>query len=175
MKNPANQAVGAFEAAALLGVHFTIPRLMVARGRLSAHNVRPGRGSRPPAIYDGGECDRDFREYEKAFAAGDHGHRPRSWVHLRPKVLEHLKSVEHAIPFDDAIGVVEAGDIMQVHPSLVPRMCRSGAIVGRIAWSGRAGASRLWIVSRKSCLANARATKAREAAGKKPGIKRGQK
>jgi len=117
----------------------------------------------------------DYREYEATFAAGNHGSRPRSWTHLRPEVLKHLAGVEQPIEFGDAVGIVDAGEILGVHPTLVPRMARKGQIVGRIAWSQRANAARLWIISRKSCLDNLRETKAREAAGKKPGVKRTRK
>jgi hypothetical protein len=174
-KSPANQAVGAFEAAALLGVHFTIPRAMAGKGKLTARAVKPGRGQRAPSIYDGGECEENWREYERDLKTDSLIRRPRSWAHLRPDVLKHLANVETPIAFDDAVGVVEAGEILSVHPSLVPRMCRKGYIVGRIAWSQRANASRLWIVSRRSCLANVREIKAREAAGKKQGMKRTKK
>jgi hypothetical protein len=174
-KSPANQAVGAWEAAALLGVHFTVPRAMAGKGKLTARAVKAGRGERASAIYDGQECEENWREYERDLKTDSLIRRPRSWPHLRPKVLEHLASIETPIAFDDAVGVVEAGDILSVHPSLVPRMCRKGQIVGRIAWSQRANASRLWIVSRKSCLANVREIKAREAAGKKQGLKRVRK
>jgi len=174
-KSPANQAVGAWEAAALLGVHFTVPRAMAGKGKLTARAVKAGRGERASAIYDGQECEENWREYERDLRTDSLIRRPRSWPHLRPKVLEHLASIETPIAFDDAVGVVEAGDILSVHPCLVPRMCRKGQIVGRIAWSQRANASRLWIVSRKSCLANVREIKAREAAGKKQGLKRTKK
>jgi hypothetical protein len=174
-KQAARQAVGADEAAALMGVHFTTPRAMANKGKLIARSVRPGRGRRPPAIYDGSDCDRDWREYERNVESGLHRKRERAHAHRRPVVLKHLASVEHRIEFDDSIGVQEAADILGVHPSLVPRMARKRQIVGRIAWSERATASRLWIVSRKSCVANLKEIRQREAAGKKTGVKRSAK
>jgi hypothetical protein len=76
-----------------------------------------------------------------------------------------------ALPlFDDAITLGEASALLGVHHTLVPRMLREQKIVGRVAWNPRGkSTSRVWIVSRKSCLANVKEIKALEAAGKKPG------
>jgi len=110
------QAVSAAEAAAIMGVHFVMPKRMA------------------------------------------------------PPVVAHLKGVKTPIAFDDAVTLGEAAAILGVHHTLVPRMLRDGKIVGRVAWSPRSkGGPRLWIVSRRSCLANVKEIKAAEAAGTKRG------
>lgn len=172
-----DQAVGAYEAAAILGIHFTQPRKMVIKGLLSSHeattSVHSDDPSRVTAIYDGRECQRDFEDYEDKIAArgGKTVRRPRAWLHMRPEVEKRLRAVATPIAFDDACTLGEAAENMGVHWTLVARLLREGRLVGRLAWSKRGG-SKLWIVSRKSVRENIRATKAAEAAGTKPGIKR---
>lgn len=169
------QAVGSYEAASLMGVHFSIPQKLAARGRLSAHAPAMSAWSAAPsrsyAIYDGEECDRDYHEYEAKVAArgGKSERRPRGWLHLRADVLRHLKSVKTPIAFDDAISTAEAAKILNVHVTFVPRMVEGGKIVGRRPWNPRSKASKVWIISRKSCLANVRLVKAQVAAGGRVG------
>lgn len=170
-KNQTRQAVGSFEAAALLGVHFSIPQKLAARGKLSAHAPADSAWSDAPtrsyAIYDGAECDRDYRDYEAKIASrgGKSDRRPRGWVHLRPDVLKHLGAVETPIAFNDAISTAEAAKILGVHVTFVPRMVTGGKIVGRRPWNPRSKTSKIWIISRRSCLANVREKKAMMAAG----------
>lgn len=173
------QAVCATEAAALMGVHFVMPRRMHEKGLLSAHVVTESANVDEPerhySIYDSAECDKNYLEYEERVDArgGRNDRRPRAWVHLRPEVIRHLRTVATPIAFDDAITLGQASRILCVHHTLVPRMLREGKIVGRVVWNNRSrGASRVWIVSRKSCLANLKEIKALEAAGKKPGRQR---
>lgn len=168
-----DQAVGPFEAAAIMGVHWTQPGRLHAAGKLAATVVSAGPANssgRTAMIFDGAECEADFQEYDERTRAG----RPRAWLHLRPQVLKRLAAVKTPIPFTDACGIHDAALILKVHHTLVPRMARNGQIVGRIAWSGRpdSKASRCWIISRRSCLANAREMRAREQAGTKPGPSR---
>lgn len=165
------QAVGSFEAAALMGVHFSIPQKLAARGKLSAHapaiSAWSAAPSRSYAIYDGAECDRDFRQYEALVASrgGKSERRPRGWLHLRPDVLRHLKAVKTPIAFEDAISTAEAAKILGVHVTFVPRMVEAGKIVGRRPWNPRSSAAKVWLISRRSCLANVRQKKALVAAG----------
>lgn len=175
------QAVGTFEAAALMGVHFTLPKRMAERGRLTSRVVTDDTFTDEPtrayAIYDSGECEADYASYQESVDArgGKSERRPRAWLHLRPDVVKYLSTVP-PIAFDDAIGVGEASKILGVHYSLVARLVRDGKVVGRIAWSGRgakgAKSSRLYILSRKSCLQNVKAVRAAEAEGTKRGRKR---
>lgn len=170
------QAVGATEAAALMGLHYVMPRRMHEKGLLSAHIATESANVDEPerlyAIFDSAECDANYREYEEKIEArgGKSDRRPRGQLHLRPIIVEHLRGVKHPIAFDDAITLGQAAKILCVHHTLVPRMLRDGKIVGRIAWNPRGKtAPRVWIVSRKSCLANVKEIKALEAAGKKRG------
>lgn len=179
-KNYFDQALGSYEAACLMGVHFGQPSKMLAKGRLAAHVVADSAYSddltRQVAIYDGTECEANYREYEKTVAArgGKTERRPRSWLHLRPEAIRRLKAVKDRIDFDDAVSLVEAAKILSVHISLVPRLIAQGKVVGRLPWNPRSNPAnaRNWIVSRRSCQAEIKATRARENAGTKPGTKR---
>lgn len=164
------QAVGSHEAAGLLGVHHTVVGKMVQRGWLSAHLLdaaHSAAATKRYAIYDGGECDRNFREYEEDGHLG----RPRAWTHMRPRVLKHLAGVQKPISFDDAIGPAEASRILNVHPSFLARLAAAGEIIGRRPWSPSAstGLAMSWFYSRSSCLANARKVRQMQAAGEKVG------
>jgi hypothetical protein len=173
------QAVGSAEAAALMGVHWVMPRRMHEKGLLSAHVVTESANVDDPerhySIFDSSECDENYAEYEAKVAArgGKNDRRPRSNLHHRDDILRHLRGVQSPIAFDDAITLGQASKILGVHHTLVPRLLRDGRIVGRIVWSprGRTG-PRVWLVSRRSCLANVREVKAAEAAGTKRGRKR---
>lgn len=175
------QAVGSAEAAAILGVHWTQPRNMVAKGILTAYlpanSLYSDDPARSYAIYDGAECEENYQRYDEAYraAGGRTPRRPRAWVHLRPDVVQHLKSVKTPIDFDDAIGMAEAAAILEVHQTLIPRLISAGKIVGRKPWSPRVATQKIYIISRRSCQANIRETRAREVAGKKPGIRRSRK
>lgn len=170
------QAVSATEAAALMGVHYVMPRRMHERGLLSAHVVTESANVDDPerhySIYDSAECEANYRDYEEKTAArgGKSDRRPRSNLDLRPKVVKHLQAVQSPIAFDDAVTLGQAAGILGVHHTLVPRLLRDGRLVGRICWNHRGkGAPRFWIVSRRSCLENVKAVKAQEAAGTKRG------
>ena len=172
------QAVGASEAAAIMGVHWTVPKRMQEKGLLTAHFMPDSLYSDDPtkvyAIYDGGECEADYRAYDEAYRArgGKTLRRPRSWLHLRPDALRHLKGVEQPIAFSDAIGMAEAAKILCVHQTLIPRLVAAGKVVGRRPWNPRGSGGRIYILSRKSCQANLKEMRALEAAGKKCGPRR---
>lgn len=144
-----NEAIGSYEAAAVMGLHFTRPKRMVESGVLSS-KVLCGEEGREFSVYSLRECDQNFREYEGSI--GQTGGRPRAQVDLRHEFLRTLSDKDRpAILYDDAIGSYEAAEILGVWHTLVPRLVKSGRIVGRKVWSGRAGGARLWIYSRKSC------------------------
>jgi hypothetical protein len=177
-----DQALGSYEAAALMGMHFGQPQKLVTKGRLTARTVTESAYSDKPTrcvtIYDGAECEANYREHEQEIASRERKTgQPRKWLHLRPEAIRSLKAVKTPIVFDDAITLVEASKILTVHISLVPRLIAQGKIVGRVPWNprGQRSPARNWIVSRRSCLADAKATKAKEAAGKKPGMRRTKK
>jgi len=170
------QAVGPFEAAAIMGVHYATPAKMVGKGLLTAQvmdQVYSAAGSRRQMIFNGQECERDYLDYEdrKADPGDPVGRRPRSYLNLRPAVLKALRAVEAPISFDDAIGVAEASKILSVHPSFIARLVARGEIVGRVAWGQRRSSTvgRQFILSRRSCLANVAKVRAVQAAGGKVG------
>ena len=176
-----DHAVGSFEAAALMGVHFTRPKRLAATGAITSRvipsPVESGSG-RVFTLFSSVECDHDWEEYEKRrdAAGGKTDRRPRAYEDLRPKVLKYLAKIEKPILFSDAIGVSEVADILGIHWSFPPRVARAGRIIGRLLWSQRsdtARAPRLWIFSRESCLKEAARVKKVEVAGHKVGRPRG--
>jgi hypothetical protein len=172
-----DQAIGSYEAACLMGFHFGQPQKLVATGVLTGRVVMTSAYSNAPvrrvSVYDGLECERNYREYEEKVASrgGRSERRPREWLHLRPEAISRLKAVENPIAFDDAVTVAEAAEILGVHPSLVPRLIAKDRINGRVPWNprGQRGGSRNWIISRRSCLEQLRLVRAAEAAGSKVG------
>jgi hypothetical protein len=165
------QAIGSYEAAALMGLHFGQPQKLIARGVLTARTVTQSAYSDAPlrfvSIYDGAECEANFQDYD----ANGPTKRARLSLHLRPEAVRRLKAVKTPITFDDAITLAEAAEILGVHISLLPRLVESGKIVGRRPWNPRGlrMGARNWIVSRRSCLERARIAKAQESAGTKRG------
>jgi hypothetical protein len=178
-----DQALGSYEAAALMGVHFGQPQKLTAKGVLTARMVMTSAYSDDPtrfvSIYDGAECEANYQDYEEKCAArgGKTERRPRAWLHLRPEAIRRIKAVKVPIAFDDAITLAEAADILGVHPSLIARLIGQGKITGRVPWNPRGvkTGARNWIISRRSCLEHARVTKAAEAAGTKVGRPRSKK
>lgn len=161
-----NEAIGTWEAACLMGVHWTRPKKMADGGVLSARAVGGAEG-REFAVYSARECDENFLEYAKRRDA--HG-RGRTAVDLRKDAIKQLSANGRPqIDFEDAIGVSEAAEILGVFWTRVARMVDEGKIVGRVLWSNRGDRSRLWIFSRKSCVACAKEIRRLEAAGKKLG------
>lgn len=164
------QAVGAAEAAAIMGVHFSTPARMVEKGMLSASicQQRAGGGERMVAIFDGRECEENYLDYlfKVAERGGLNDRRPRAHLDSRDEVLEHLAAVEVPIAFSDACGAAEAAEILHVHASFLTRLARKGSLSGRSPWSPRGrGETRNWIFSRRSCLANVAAARKMTAAG----------
>jgi hypothetical protein len=170
-------AIGSYEAACVLGVHFTQPKRMADKGLLTARTLkspRPGDSRRVFAVYSLAECQKDFEDYEERIRSGEHTRRARTAVDERGPMLKKLAAEEQQIEFGDAIGAAEAGKILGVHFSFPVRMAQAGKIRGRCLHNSRpdTGGSALWIFSRASCEAEASATKRIQDAGKKPGRKR---
>lgn len=146
-----NEAIGSYEAAAVMGLHFTRPRRMAAAGVIASKTLS-GEEGRSFSVYSLRECDENFRDYEEAI--GKSGGRPRTQIDSRHAVLRVLADKDRpVIMMDDVVGTEEAATILGVWHTLVPRLAKRGRIVGRLLWSERAGVSRLWIFSRKSCEA----------------------
>lgn len=164
-----DEAIGAFEAAAVLGVHFTRPRRLAADGTLSSRQIG-GVDGREFSVYSLRECDENYRDYEKNRRDSGGAGRPRTGASARPEALRRLAAKDRPrIAFGDAIGAAEAAKILGIYWTLVPRVAKEGKIVGRILWSERADRSRLWIFSRQSCEAWASEVKRQEDAGVKKG------
>lgn len=163
-------ALGSYEAAALMGLHFTRPGRMHAAGQLAGRETASlphGTGERRMVLYSARACEEDYAEYEKR-----DGGRPRDWLHLRPVALQRLAKVSPAILYDDAIGVMDAARMLGLHFTGVCKLIERGKLVARKPWNPRHRKSRVLIVSRRSVEANKREVAAQEAAGKKRGRKR---
>lgn len=154
-----SQAVGAAEAAALMGVSHMMPEKMASKGVLTV--VRDDANEeRNFAFYDAQECDKNYREYEELVAAGGVRGRPRSRLNKRPAVLRHLAKVKHRIELSDAVTTPQAAEILGVQRSYVPRLIASGKLIGRVAWADRGvSGPKVWIISKRSCLENVRDAK----------------
>jgi hypothetical protein len=183
MKKPANytvhkirpagetrQAVGGFEAAAILGLHFTVPYRLAKTGKLTAHTHDVGDKGRQITFFDGAECEENWCGYsEKMALEGGTGKRPRTNDKHRKAVLKHLAAVEHKIQLSDAISVAEAAEIMGTHVTWANRLVKEGKLIGRRLWSPRSSKQPQWIVSKKSALANLADAKAAFSTGKMQG------
>ncbi len=183
MKKPANytvhkirpaaetrQAVGGFEAAAIMGLHFTVPYRLAKTGKLTAHAHDAGETGKRVTFFDGAECEENWCEYsEKMAAEGGTGKRPRTNDQHRKAVLKHLAAVEHKIQLSDAISISEAAEIMGTHHTWTVRLAKEGKLIARRLWSPRAIKSTQWMVSRRSALANLAEAKATFATGKMQG------
>jgi len=167
-----DQAIGSWEAACLLGVHWTTPARMVEKGLLTTRTLASPVVSDPErvfTVYSMAECEADWEEYAEQLRQGGSGKRPRAGVDLRPPMVKALAAVEHQIAFGDAVSTGEAAEIMSVHWTFPPRMAQQGKIVGRILVNARNNRSRCWIFSRASCEANVSLARRLQAAGTKKG------
>lgn len=167
-------AIGSFEAAAVLGVHFTTPARMVEKGLLTARTLKSPVRSDPErvfVIYSLAECEADYRDYADKIRSrgGKSDRRPRGFVDDRPPMLKRLAAESAKITFGDAISSGEAAELLGVHWTFPPRMAARGQIVGRVLHNGRNKRGRCWIFSRASVEANVAAVARLQAAGKKKG------
>jgi hypothetical protein len=175
MAKKTDLALGSWEAACLLGVHWTQPKRMSEKGLLTARTLRSPIHSDPErvfSVYSMLECEENFAEYEAAMESGGTGKRARTAVEERPAMLKKLAAVTHQITFGDAISTGEAGEILGVHWTFPPRLALAGKIVGRVLANGRNRNSRCWVFSRASCEANVSLARRLEANGTKRGRKR---
>jgi hypothetical protein len=145
-----NEALGQYEAAALMAVHFTRPSRMARKGEITAHGLRDHE-TRRFSFFERRQCEDNWCRY-----ALPRPGRPRKGLALRHHILELLSDpLRPRIEVSDAIGTHEAAEILGCGPSFVPRLAQSREIVGRRFISFRGGPSRLWIFSRRSCIENA--------------------
>jgi hypothetical protein len=176
-KRQIDLALGSWEAAALLGTHFTRPRRMAEQGLLTTRQLKSPEVDDPErvfTIYSSAECEADFDAYEEQLKHGGSGRRPRANLEDRPAMLKFLKALKHPIEFGDAVSTGEAAEILRCHWTWPTRLAAEGKIVGRILLNGRNSRSRCWIFSRSSCEANVSVTTRMEEAGTKKGRRRKQ-
>lgn len=172
MAKQVDQAISSWEAACILGVHWTTPARMSQKGLLTARLLMsPTKPSsdRVFAVYSLAECEKDWADYEEKLVQGGTGKRPRGFADLRPAMVKALAKLPHQIAFGDAVSAAEAGKILGVHWTFVPRLANAGHIVGRVMRNDRNKAGRCWIFSRASCEANVSKIRRLEAAGLKRG------
>lgn len=161
-----DEALGAWEAAGLMGLHWSRPAKMVLQGILSSRVVGVS-GERSFAVYSRNECEQNYADYIDGKAIRK---RPRTALDERPAILRALAPKSRPrIAYGDAISLAEAGRILGVWWTLVPRLVRDGKLVGRILHSGRKNSSRLWIISRESCEQHRADVARQEQAGTKRG------
>ena len=161
-------AIGSQEAAAILGVHWTTPAKMVAKGLIRGREISCGQGEaeeRLTMVFSRLDAEDDWREYAEKMAAGGTGRRPRGYVDDRDAVVAALSQAPQ-IGYEDAIGAAEAAKIMRVSVSWPPRLAASGEIVGRILWASRTKTAKVWIFSRRSCVENSNKAKKRSGPGR---------
>jgi hypothetical protein len=171
-KTTIDMAIGSWEAACLLGVHWTTPARMVAKGLLTARTLSSPVISDPErvfTVYSLAECEKDWEDYSEKMKHGGTGKRARMAVDLRPPMLKLLAAVKHKIAFGDAIGTGTAAEVMGVHFSFPTRMANNGKLVARILANDRNNRSRCWIFSRAACEANASTARRLQSTGKKKG------
>jgi len=147
---------------------------MARDGLLTTRLVRSQTDQTSPvrevAVYSRRSCDENWEEYERRQAQGE-VRRPRSHADERPAMQRKLAKMPTHIDFHDAIGSVEASEILGVTIPWAVRMARSKEVEGRLLLSGRSGeqASRRWIFSRRSCEAAAAVARRALASGTKTG------
>lgn len=163
IKNP---AIGPYEAACLLGVHWTRVPKMAAAGILSFRTIKSSTGKPRLRVYSMSDVNANWTDYQHLVREGQLPRRRRSREDLRPGMLKELAAIKQHIDFYDAISIYEAAEIMGVWTSFPARMVAAGEIVGRKLISHREGASRCMIYSRKSCEENAEMARKMQADGR---------
>lgn len=169
-----NAALGSYEAACVLGVHFTQTMKMAGKGDITSR-VLPAsaqrKSDRVVAVYSWKECEANFQEYLASQQTGRR-RRSRKYLDLRAEMSKRLADVHPLIDYYDAIGCTEAADILGCHWTWPPRMVNRGEIVGRLLINERLDSSasnRLIVLSRVSCVANAIEYRRLRLSGRLPG------
>lgn len=164
-----DEAIGAFEAAGIMAVHWTKAKRMADAGIISCRTIS-GADGREFSVYSLRECKENYAGYlAERKKAGRRG-RPRTGEEARADTLAALGAPGRPqIEFGDAIGCHEAAQILGVYETLIPRLARDGKILGRVVWSARGERSRLWVLSRASCEKRAALVRRLEEAGTKVG------
>lgn len=151
----ANPALGAYEAACLMGVHWTRAAKMAAKDEIATRCLSWSSGDDRLRVYSMLSANANWHSYEDNLASGTLTRRPRANAHRRPEMLAELGKVKQHIEFADACSSLEACEILGCWHTALQRMVDEGRLVGRKLISHREGASRTMIFSRASCEANA--------------------
>lgn len=168
-------ALGVYEAAAIMGVHWTRPKHMAASGKIICREIEKGlgEGNRKVTFFSFSSCEENYKEYDEQLksSGGRTARRPRSNLADRAPMLRRLEAVKQIVTYADAVSRIEAAEILGVHPNFVPRMVASGRLVGRASFSPRTEkvAQRSWIISRRSCEENAASYRKEVAKGVRKG------
>ncbi len=159
-----DEAIGAAEAAALMGVHFTRPGRLARTNKIVSKLVASsGDAKREFRFYSRNSCESNWQDYESMLKEnrGRTKKRPRAGVGNRIAVLKFLDDPTRVrVAFHDAIGVLEAAKAMgEVHWTYPPRLVRQGRLTGRRLWCNRSSRSktsedRLYVISKESCVDN---------------------
>lgn len=168
-------AIGSAEAAAILRVHFTQPGKMAAKGLIAQTPLESAWSESPQhcgAAYSYTSCTKNWQEYLDA-ADGRVIGRPRANDQYTAEVEKHLRSCEQIL-FDDAVGIGQAAEILDVHPTMVNAWMNEGRIIHRFPWSHRGVGSRRHgaILSRSSVESLRDELIALERRGQKKGVKK---
>lgn len=169
-------ALGSFEAAAVVGTHWSRPAKMAKDGTLVYKPLESGWTSdrvHEVFLYSFSDCDDSYHAYLESVANGTRRGRPRvqECLDQHDPMVERLAEVD-PILYDDAIGTAEAAAILGVHITMVNRMVREGVLRARKCINDRRAGGSLYIISRRSCEENRAKYLKLEASGSKPGLKR---
>lgn len=159
-----DEAVGSHEAAALMGVHFTMPARWARAGKIVGKPVGSlGSGKRQTRLYSRNSCEQNWLKYERELEAnrGRTRKRPRASVANRIAVLKFLSNPDRRrIAYHDAISAADAAVAMgDVHWTYATRMVAQGKVTGRKLWCNRttrprSSDDRVYVISRESCRDN---------------------
>ena len=145
-----NYAIGAEEAAAIMGLHRSQPKKMWAKGLLSCR-VLSVHETREFVVFSLRECMENWDDYWEGRTSKESGRgRPRTREDEHDTALDRLLSTEAQIDYYDAICPTEAAALLGVWHSRVSAMSQDGLLSCRVLWSeAKSGKPRLNILSEK--------------------------
>lgn len=152
---PQNAALGSYEAACVIGVHFTRIAKMAEAGTLKSRLLRSSSADIRIRVYSFSDLCQNWDEYVYSVDKKLRSRRRRTNEDLREPMIRELAAMPAHIDFYDAVSVYEAAEILGVWYSYVPRLAAAGGVVGRRLINHRQTKSRAMIYSRKSCEENA--------------------
>ena len=145
-----NYAIGAEEAAAIMGLHRSQPKKMWAKGLLSCR-VLSVHETREFAVFSLRECIENWNDYWEGRTAREGGRgRPRTREDEHDEALQRVLVAEPRIDYYDAICPTEAAALLGVWHTRVSAMIQTGQLECRVLWSeAKSGKPRLNILSEK--------------------------